>query len=802
MWVTLWAEHESRGSSEAESEACSGPSKLPKTGAGRPQVVVTWPAANVHRLGAAVVGALFGPTSGATYTRGRDDGAPPCRRCPMRTEPPVSAAKKHAAFCKAEAPRTSFGELGGTKAAAELHERSIRFKGGPLDERSTRFKGGVVDELSTRSLSSPFDERSTRATKRSTQDERSTGARRAWLQRSCSAMTAALHENRSARLTKGPGAHHGDEPSPDTGHWAVPTVAAKVQKAWYTRQDKFGSSIVMQVEEGLVNDRLQPPPPSRRRSLTPALGVCLTRWLGSKRVLWIHPFSPVMRLWEHAVLTASVFYVVAAPLRVAFPSLTPTSATPGGLTADACAALLMGCDLVLRAFVAYEDDASLYEPTATSSNIFASAASSNLVVDRAHILRRYVGSVRFWSSLTSALPLDLLLLALVDGGGGHERALLVYVAGNGTLGSVDAGWGGGVYDWSDQQPGLPIYLGLLRVASLVNVWLYFERWDWQAVDHTVVDRLAKNVLIGIVLLHWLACGWVLVARSSRQAGYQSTFLSEAFEQACARRRIARAIARLTSSCHCSLPWRHAALLTSRGRSRLCADLRDNGATESVVYVRALSWAATTASGLGTFESGARCIPESLFLCFTTTVGTAFFLFTVGSITSIVSAVDPLTAQTRAQFIAAKLWMARAQLPPEVRLRVLEHFYAKFVIARKGSMHDRAMLRGLPRSLQYEVTLATRINHEIVATTALFRGCSQDAVATMIERLSPHRCLPHDVMVRHGENGSEMYIIKAVSGAEWGPACALIRIQIVPRLWSRLRPDCGRDCPRLWSEIAP
>merc|ERR1719440_873643 len=89
------------------------------------------------------------------------------------------------------------------------------------------------------------------------------------------------------------------------------------------------------------------------------------------------------------------------------------------------------------------------------------------------------------------------------------------------------------------------------------------------------------------------------------------------------------------------------------------------------------------------------------------------------------------------------------------MRVLENFYEQNV-TRKGA-EDRLMLDNLPKFLQHEV--AMYLNKDIVSSTALFRGCSARLVASMVEHLHAHRCLPLDQVVHKGDVGEELYLIK-------------------------------------------
>ena len=69
---------------------------------------------------------------------------------------------------------------------------------------------------------------------------------RSWVARSRSAVRTLLHEQRKTVAGKLNGVADGSSS-------AVPKPDAEVHKAWYTREDKSGRTVLMQVEEGIAN---------------------------------------------------------------------------------------------------------------------------------------------------------------------------------------------------------------------------------------------------------------------------------------------------------------------------------------------------------------------------------------------------------------------------------------------------------------------------------------------------------------------------------------------------------------------
>ena len=53
-----------------------------------------------------------------------------------------------------------------------------------------------------------------------------------------------------------------------------------------------------------------------------------------------------------------------------------------------------------------------------------------------------------------------------------------------------------------------------------------------------------------------------------------------------------------------------------------------------------------------------------------------------------------------------------------------------------------------RARWFGYQVAMYLNKDIVSSTALFRGCSITLVASLVEHLNAHRCLPLDRVIVH------------------------------------------------------
>ena len=284
---------------------------------------------------------------------------------------------------------------------------------------------------------------------------------------------------------------------------------------------------------------------------------------------YIHPTSLFMKLWDLLTLFLASFYLmISVPIRIAFPTLWPSTAL---IAADALASCLLLADTVLRFYVAYEDTQMDADDLKTGAALFSSTSQdAHLVVDRSRIIRRHLRG-HFWIGLAAGLPIDLFVLAIT----GSEWA-----SGSTQPAVADTT---DISSYCELEAGPAAYCSLLRLAAMFHLSHFFESWEWNSVEVAVADRLLKNLMVGATGAHWLACGFILVGRLSEKAG-RSSHLSALTE----------------------LDFYH----------------QVGSAGPEVQYVRALYWALTTMSGVGfgDVHPGTymrRLNPRFLLLCLVT-----------------------------------------------------------------------------------------------------------------------------------------------------------------------------------------
>ena len=255
-------------------------------------------------------------------------------------------------------------------------------------------------------------------------------------------------------------------------------------------------------------------------------------------------------------------------------------------------------------------------------------------------------------------------------------------------------------------------LGLLRLAQLPRLIAFTNGLERLTTGSTTWIRVVRALLWACSIAHLFGCLWNMIARFEAAEGVETTWLTEE-------------------------------------PTRLHSSRADT-------YIRSMYWALTTMSGVGYGDITPYTMNETIFAMVVIATGSSFYLFIVGTITSLVASQDQIGAQLREQLASVRSWMVRINMPTHLREKVLDNFHDQFV--RHRGLDMRRFLDTLPRFLRNEVSLF--LNKDIVLTVPLFRGCSLSLVAQLVMHLQPTRCLPHDQIITKGEVGHEMFLISS------------------------------------------
>eukprot|EP01006_Ploeotia_vitrea_P052046 TRINITY_DN67634_c1_g1_i1.p1 TRINITY_DN67634_c1_g1~~TRINITY_DN67634_c1_g1_i1.p1 ORF type:complete len:596 (-),score=10.26 TRINITY_DN67634_c1_g1_i1:241-2028(-) len=301
-----------------------------------------------------------------------------------------------------------------------------------------------------------------------------------------------------------------------------------------------------------------------------------------------------------------------------------------------------------------------------------------IVRDRWAIAVRYLKS-HFVFDLITILPLDLLVLAVP----------------------------------SLRRPGflVPPYLRLNKLLRVNKLSRYFVHFEKTLIWSPNVIRLIKYTCIVMLLAHWTASAYFLVARVQEKT-HPVEVMNWTFNPGLA------------------------------------------DASAGYQYVLALYWALTMMTGYGTV--GPVTDLQVIFSLSTVVMGVAFYVLIIGSVGQLVTNLDGNRAIFRSRMDAMMDYMRFRNFPESLNRRVLD-YYEYLWNCRRG-LDEAAILMELPNSLREEVALY--LNKDIVKKVPLFKDCAPRFINAIAVSLQPFIALPETYVIRKGEVGREMFFISS------------------------------------------
>ena len=149
------------------------------------------------------------------------------------------------------------------------------------------------------------------------------------------------------------------------------------------------------------------------------------------------------------------------------------------------------------------------------------------------------------------------------------------------------------------------------------------------------------------------------------------------------------------------------------------------------------------------------------------IGVSVYGLLIGNLTALISNLNSKADDFRDKMAAVTELMVENDLPVEVQLRVRSCMQYLFGYQRKeeggkevGRQKGREgweVLNVLPAYLRNE--LLCYMNGDIIRTVPLFRDCSDGFMRSLVPLLTPEVVIPGDLLIREGEIGREMYLLR-------------------------------------------
>ena len=172
------------------------------------------------------------------------------------------------------------------------------------------------------------------------------------------------------------------------------------------------------------------------------------------------------------------------------------------------------------------------------------------------------------------------------------------------------------------------------------------------------------------------------------------------------------------------------------------------------YIRALYWSVTTLSTTGFGDITPKTEPQMVYTMLAMIMGAGLYATVIANIASLITRADTARAAFDEKMERLQTFMKYKKMPGTLQRRIFD--YHQF-LWESGLGHDHeTLLKELSPALRRSVGLF--LNHHILEQVPLLKGASTAVLHRLISGLRSVVYTPGDVIIHHGETGTNMYLI--------------------------------------------
>lgn len=296
------------------------------------------------------------------------------------------------------------------------------------------------------------------------------------------------------------------------------------------------------------------------------------------------------------------------------------------------------------------------------------------VSDRHEMARHY---------LKSSFPIDLLA--------NFPFELLLIFNSEATLGGISA----------------IVLLRMFRLLRMARIFRVFRRWERTGWVNPGYLRISKFLGIMVLLMHWLACGWFLVAALEH-------FPENSWVVECG--------------------------------------IQD--AAVSSQYIRSLYWTITTMTTVGYGDITPNRDLEIVVSMVVMMIGASMYAFIIGNIASLLSHLDSGKVNHWNRMETVTEYLRSRNVPKKLVTRVREYY--EYLWDRHRGLPSHALMDDVPESLRLE--LLHSLASDLLENVPLFKHCESELRDSLLIALKRHSYDPGSLVVNTGDVGKGLFFI--------------------------------------------
>ena len=238
------------------------------------------------------------------------------------------------------------------------------------------------------------------------------------------------------------------------------------------------------------------------------------------------------------------------------------------------------------------------------------------------------------------------------------------------------------------------WMRLAQTPRLAGIHSVIQRRCDQQMFPAAADRAILSGLVGLLIMHWIACAWVVL---NAMEGAQSTVIS---------------------------------------------------------YVDALYWTVVTMASVGYGDIVPDTQVERVFAIFVILTGMAFYGYLIGNLAALLGSLDAARTRHLEQIEEILSWLRHRHVPARICKDVNDYFHVQW--ENHVALDDAEMLRRLPPSLQAEVAVC--LNLQLLEKVEFLKQAPSELISALAMRLQQKLFRPGDIIFRSGNIGDSMYFI--------------------------------------------